>query len=733
MRPGDHLVCTDGAGAYLLHVDPGQYTLRVSRAGYIEQLVDIDVGLDPQLGLDFSMAPLAQPLQGVRVVGRVRGGDADSATSNEWDDEPGTWSASRRDLQNRSSLVGGDVLLATSLPGGIASASEAPTSLHVRGGAGDQNVVLLDGIPLYNATHFGGVLSAVNPDVVSGSTMHAGVPSARFGDALSSVVELRTDQTPRTRVSYRGAVDASTTRQEVFGPLAGGRGSFALAGRVVSRELLGSFERRTSSVTSFGDVFGRVTLPLRGGTLEALSINASDRLIFNAVATGDKPSGVSEVPAGTDGARNRFEWSSHTVGLVWKGDVRPTTALRLRLWRTAFDGHADWAAPERPLGMQSGLQEYGIGADVERRARGGFFAGGVRVVDRTSSYRVASLGGRSIGNALRTSFGVAGRSPLLALYAEHRALGGTRWALLSGIRAEFGVGRIPATDPRISLRFTPGDRLTLLAGYGRMHQFTQSLGNDESLVDALVGVGLPALANGKDRPVAVADQVSIGARVSLGVHTRLSVESYARRLGHLMLVAPGALDPFARAIVPSGSGRAFGASAWFEHTGARLSLLSGYTYGVTDREVGGVRYMPTFGAQHAVVASLALHLDHRTDLQLIFRGDGGRRGRTHAGVLEWPVGTILTEVADLSGTPVLSADAVGASPLRPYARTDLIVQHEWRVAAASVRGRLTGRLRVENVFSRSNALGVYVPPAGGPRRVLPMSPRALRIGLAWEF
>jgi hypothetical protein len=716
----------------LLHVEPGQYTLRVSRIGYIEQLVDIDVGLDPQLGLDFSLAPLAQPLQGVRVVGRVRTGDSGGAPSNEWDDEVGAWSATRRDLRTRSSLVGADVLLATSVAGGIASAPEAPTSLHVRGGAGDQNVVLLDGIPLYNATHFGGVLSAVNPDVVSGATMHTGVPSARFGDVLSSVIELHTDEKAPARATFRGAVDASTTRQGVIGRLLGGRGSFALAGRVVSRELLGSFERRTSSVTTFGDVFGRVTLPLRGGVLEALSIGSSDRLVFDAVASGDKPSGIAEMPAGTDGARNRFDWSSHAFGLVWDGNVRPSTALRVRLWRTAFDGHADWAASARPLAMQSGLQEYGMSADVERRAGGGFVAGGVRYLDRGTSYHVASAGA-SLGDSVPTTFGVAGRSPLLALYVERRALGGTRWSLLSGIRAEFGVGRMPAIDPRISLRFTASDRLTLLAGYGRTHQFTQSLGNDESLVDALIGVVLPAMANGTDRPVAVADQLSIGARVSIGAASRLSVESYARRLGCLLLVAPGSVDPFARSIVPSGAGRAIGASAWFEHTGARASLLAGYAFGVTDRRVGGVRYVPTFGVQHAVAASLALHLDQRTALQLVFRADGGRRGRTHAGVVEWPIGTILSEVTDLSGSPVLSADAVGGSPLAAYARTDVAVQHEWPVAAARLRGHVTGSLRVENIFARSNVLGVYVPPGGGPRRVLPMSPRALRIGLSWEL
>jgi outer membrane cobalamin receptor len=84
-----------------------------------------------------------------------------------------------------------DVLRVLQLLPGIKSGGEASSGIYVRGGGPDQNLILLDGVPIYNASHLFGFFSTFNSDAISNVTMIKGGFPARYGGRASSVLDMR--------------------------------------------------------------------------------------------------------------------------------------------------------------------------------------------------------------------------------------------------------------------------------------------------------------------------------------------------------------------------------------------------------------------------------------------------------------------------------------------------------------------------------------------------------------
>jgi len=94
-------------------------------------------------------------------------------------------------IKKAPALLGeADVLKTITLLPGVQSGSEGSAGMYVRGGSPDQNLILLDGVPVYNASHLFGFLSVFNSDAIKNVTLHKGGFPARFGGRLSSVLEI---------------------------------------------------------------------------------------------------------------------------------------------------------------------------------------------------------------------------------------------------------------------------------------------------------------------------------------------------------------------------------------------------------------------------------------------------------------------------------------------------------------------------------------------------------------
>ena len=142
-------------------------------------------------------------------------------------------------IRNTPTLLGeADLLKTIQLMPGVQAGVEGFSGLYVRGGGPDQNLILLDGIPVYNADHLLGVFSVFTPEAVKKVTLFKGSFPARFGGRLSSIVDIRTNDGDMQK--YHGTVSLGllTSKVHFEGPILKDRTSFCVTARRTYLDLL---------------------------------------------------------------------------------------------------------------------------------------------------------------------------------------------------------------------------------------------------------------------------------------------------------------------------------------------------------------------------------------------------------------------------------------------------------------------------------------------------------------
>lgn len=125
-----------------------------------------------------------------------------------------------------------DVLKALSLTPGVATGNEGTAGLYVRGGTPDQNLILLDEAPVYNATHLGGFFSVFNPNSLKSVSLYKGAFPARFGGRLSSVIDLTMRDGNKKKFAGELGLGILNQNLTVEGPLIKNKASFIVSGRI---------------------------------------------------------------------------------------------------------------------------------------------------------------------------------------------------------------------------------------------------------------------------------------------------------------------------------------------------------------------------------------------------------------------------------------------------------------------------------------------------------------------
>jgi hypothetical protein len=142
-----------------------------------------------------------------------------------------------------------DILKTISLTPGVKSGGEGNTGFYVRGGAGDQNLILLDEATVYNASHFFGFFSTFNSDAVKDVTLYKGGMPAEFGGRLSSVLDIKMNDGNNKDYTVQGGLGLISSRIKVEGPIVQDKGSFMISAR---RTYIDFFLRASSDTTIKG-------------------------------------------------------------------------------------------------------------------------------------------------------------------------------------------------------------------------------------------------------------------------------------------------------------------------------------------------------------------------------------------------------------------------------------------------------------------------------------------------
>jgi hypothetical protein len=185
-----------------------------------------------------------------------------------------------------TSMGESDIMKSILMIPGVQSVGEGSTGFNVRGGSADQNLILLYGAPIYNASHFFGFFSAVNSDIIKDVTLYKGGIPSRYGGRISSVLDIGTIEGNRKEFAGTAGISPITTHLSLEGPLIKDTLTYLLTARTTySNWILGLIEDPSlkNSRASFYDLNGKITYDLnKNNKLDFSAYTSHDSFRFNS-------------------------------------------------------------------------------------------------------------------------------------------------------------------------------------------------------------------------------------------------------------------------------------------------------------------------------------------------------------------------------------------------------------------------------------------------------------------
>lgn len=215
---------TNTYGFFSLTCPAGNHKLVISYMGYTTYEKEINLSENKKINVD--LTPSASELDEVVVT------DAESPKVNISTPQMSVNELTSKEIRHIPSILGeSDVIQAIQLLPGVTSAGEGASGFNVRGGAEDQNLVLLDEAIIYNSSHLFGFFSVFNADVVKDLKLYKGGIPASYGGRASSVLDMRQKEGNSNNFDLTGGIGLLSSRLAIEGPTFKDRGSFIVAGR----------------------------------------------------------------------------------------------------------------------------------------------------------------------------------------------------------------------------------------------------------------------------------------------------------------------------------------------------------------------------------------------------------------------------------------------------------------------------------------------------------------------
>ncbi len=687
---------TDRFGYFRIeNLEPGRYLLRTQRIGYGEVARAIDIVANQRIDIEITLTATPVELDEISV------GAAETRERDRFFETAGVTvrEISQAELRLVPGLAEADPIRAVEVLPGVVSTSDFTASFNVRGGSADQNLILLDGVPIFNPFHLGGIFSVFNADMVGRVELSSGGFPAEHGGRVSSLLLVESDPGPDD-FGARGGVSLLAARAAL-----GGRAPASVERTLGLRRLKG----RVSARRSWFDQLPR-SVPYRltdfQGVVEGWTPGGS-RILVTAY-TGDDVFNLTEV--GEDGdegfpLRAAWKWGNDLIGLRWTLPRRDGGAFDVRVGHTRF--RSALAFPDfSDTEFSSGISQLSMGAELEHAmGRRWTLKTGVSA-DRMTHLNLVRAGGTRFTDN-------AGEGWLGGVFAHAEWRGGLAWLVEAGLRADRWAPSLgdPVNQlaPRLAVkRFLGGGDVAVKAAAGRFTQFLHSARDDE----IPIGIDVWVLA-GHLAPHVASDQVQVGVDAYFQGGWFASLETYERFFDGVTTFNP--VDDPNRGdddLLP-GSGRSRGIDLFVRRTG------EGVTGWVSASWLRATRTFPNVlsGQEPPPDHTYPPIFDRRLDVDVVLRIPlpAGLRGG-----VRWNLGTGLPYTRPLASFAYFSPQNVSGGRLTwqadednamllgsrngtrypAYHRLDLSARRtftfDW--------GTLTPHLDVLNVYNRRNVL-----------------------------
>lgn len=582
-------------GYYTLIIPKGIYTVLVRYVGYenFEQKIDFN----KNILLNLSLEPKGRELKEVEI-------SADKPNENVTRTQMGVEKLTMKEIKQIPVLFGEQDLLKTlQLLPGVKSAGEGNAGFHVRGGGADQNLVLLDEAPVYNASHLLGFFSVFNSDAVKDVTLYKGGMPAEFGGRLSSVLDVKMNEGNQKRFGAKGGIGLIASRLTLEAPVVKDRGSFMIAARRTYADAflkLSADSNRRKSTLYFYDLNTKFNYKIN----EKNRIYASGYFGRDVFGFGDQFS---------------FDWGNTTATVRWNHIFNSRIFSNSSFIYSNYNYRISVQSGDLNVKIGSTIKDLNFKQDyqyfVNNKNRVKF---GWNVIHHTfipGKIEGSGIFANAISNEKRYALesSVYGSqeinfSPLFTVnyglrITDFRYLGpGTIYTydtdgevLTSRYAAKNEVVKTYINlEPRINASYLIDEKQSVKAAYSRTVQNLHLLSNTTS--GNPTDIWVPSSNNVKPE---LGDQYSVGYFRNLKNNTfELSAESYYKNLYNQIDYKNGAQLAFNQLVegeLVYGTGRAYGIELLGRKKVGKLTGWIGYTLSRTERkfrEINDGKYFP---------------------------------------------------------------------------------------------------------------------------------------------
>ena len=611
-------ITTNQFGFFSLALEADTVTLVFSHIAYQPQVHFLELAGDVRL--DVALRPASVGLDAIEVVG-LRGDSPVETVQMSQVQLP------IAQVQALPALLGEtDILKVIQLLPGVQSGREGTSGLYVRGGGPDQNLILLDGVPVYNPSHLFGFLSTFNGDAIKDVSLIKGGFPARYGGRLSSVIDLTMKEGNLKEHKGSGAVGIVAASVTAEGPIRRNRASYLVSARRTYLDLL------VYPFLSKNQKAGYYFYDFNAKTNVILS--ERDRIYVGLYTGHDR--GYARIHEDYSNATERSEsdlgWRNIAATARWNRILSPNlfvnvlagfTRFRLRTRSEDTFKYTDDPDSEPVRYMddfQSGITD-GIGrADFEfipgpnHYAR--FGASAVLHTYLTGAFteQLSGPGMDPIDTVYTPTHQT--RSVELSAYGEDEIRVNPQLKINAGLHASAFLVRgstYASVQPRLSLWWGLTGATALKASYASMQQYVH-------LLPSIGGFSLPTdlwvPATDRVRPQK-ADQVALGLAKTLrdGLY-ELTIESYYKWMQHLIEYKAGAgyVDAALGSWqdqIESGRGWSYGAEIFLQKQSGRTTGWLGYTISRTKRKFAGLNDGQPFPYTYDRLHDASLVVNHR--------------------------------------------------------------------------------------------------------------------------
>ena len=550
----------------ITEVPSGSYELKISFMGFepLSQIVNLRSG--ERFRQNFELIPQTVELQEVVVT--------EERMERKVNIQASRVKLNLRQMKGVPQIGEADLFRALHALPGVLTETEFSTGLIIRGGNSDQNLILLDGITVYNPSHLGGFFSNFILDAVKEADLLKGGFNAEYGGRLSAVLNVRSREGNRKKFEGKASVSLISAQTTLEGP-AGEKGAWLVSGR---RTYFDKVFQGTELYFPyyFYDVQGHIFQ----------DITKNDRISLSWYTGRDDLFWEDFLLKG--------RWENKTVSLNYRKLFSETLVSHWVLAKSRFDILFG-------LGGGSGINEVDYIDDFTFRSDWTWFA------SQEAQFRfgteVKGLDFQYSASYLDSAIFMSQQSPVeAAAYAKMKWWPSAVFMLEPGLRVGYYDNHPEKWyfDPRLGIKYLLTEDRYLNFSLGIYHQFMETIQDDfyPKIMDAWFAVDYSVTP-------ASAVQVTAGYEEYFGAAWRVQVEAYYKTMNNMLTFVESRStvdeiisDESLADLVDEGDGYAYGAELFLHKEIGRLNGWVAYAHSISRKQFGGKEYYTNWDRRH---------------------------------------------------------------------------------------------------------------------------------------